>query len=91
MKTVQKYVLPAPMQSAVGFDLPLNSKVVYANVLGDTAYIYVWVGRTRNLTKRRFFAVIKDGVEVPENADYVTSFTDKHGAWHVIERKDTQH
>ena len=87
MKSIQKYTLPAPGQSVFGFHLPLNAKAIYANVLGEQAFLFVWVGRNRTLTKERFFAVVKDGWELPEDAEYVSSFRDQRGIWHVIEKR----
>jgi len=87
MKVILKFALPAPGQSVVGFQLPMNAKPIAADALGETAFLYVWAGTNRTITKERFFAVVKDGWELPMDAEYICSYLDHNGIWHVIEKK----
>jgi len=87
MQVIHKYpVLAKPGESA-DIEIPIGAKIVHCALQNSGPVLWVLIGPIRNITKKRKFAVVGTGWDLPDDAEHIFTFMVGEFVWHVIEKK----
>ena len=82
---IYKYPLGVPMGGATELMLPKGAVVLKVGCQGARYMIWMLVDTEVDEDRRRDFAIIGTGAQVPERATYLDTIFDGPHVWHVFE------
>lgn len=82
MKSIYKYVIRG--RHSTQFDMPLESKIVHADIQNGEFCIWAQVDTSRS-TERRYFTVVGTGWELEDDMIHRGTVLEGSFVWHIME------